>query len=125
MRSKIVALVVGLSALVALPALADESKGGGRPSFPMPAAQFKQMVEARQARARNWVEQRATKLPADQAKAMRDHFAANTAKVNAEVAKAVADGTVTKEEAQAVRAAAPHGGGGGGHCGKGKAGTKA
>lgn len=35
--------------------------------------------------------------------------------MNAEVAKAIADGTVTKEEAEAVRAAGPQRGGGG-HC---------
>jgi hypothetical protein len=36
--------------------------------------------------------------------------------VNAEVAKAIADGTVTQDEAKAVRAASPRGGHGGGHC---------
>jgi hypothetical protein len=119
MRSKFIALAVGLSALVALPALADDAKS--RPSFPMPAAAFKQRVDARQAKAREHVEKRASQLPADQAKELRARFAASSTKVDAEVAKAIADGTVTKEEAAAVRAASPHGGG---HCdGKGKTGT--
>jgi hypothetical protein len=124
MRSKIVAVVVALSALVALPALADEAKGS-RPSFPMSAATFKQRVEARQAKAREHFEKRASQLPADQAKELRDRFAATAAKVDAEVAKAIADGTVTKEEADAVRAAAPHGGNdGASHCEKGNGGAK-
>jgi len=124
MRSKIVAVVVALSALIALPALADEAK---RPSFPMQAAPFKQMVEARRVKAREHMEKRASQLPADKAKEVRDQFAAGVAKVDAEVAKAVADGTVTKEEAKAVRAANPHHGRrghhGGGHGAKGKAKT--
>src|SRR3954471_3883482 len=106
-----IAVGLMLSTLVATPALADEAKPGG-PSFPIPAAQFKQHVEARQAKARQHMEERAGKLPASEAQAMRASFDAATAKVNAEVAKAIADGTVTKEEAQAVRAASPHRGGG-------------
>ena len=51
---------------------------------------------------------------AAEAQALRASFDAATAKVNAEVAKAIADGTVTKEEAQAVRSAGPHRGGD--HC---------
>jgi hypothetical protein len=89
----------------------------------MPAAPFKQMVEARRVKAREHMEKRASELPADKAKELRDKFAAGVAKVDAEVAKAVADGTVTKEEADAVRAANPHHGrhGGGRHHQKGKA----
>ena len=116
MRSKMIGtVVVALSCLVAVPALAV----GNGPSFPMPAATFQQHVSARQAKAREHMEKRASQLPADQAKELRAKFDANIAKVNAEVAKAVADGTVTKDEADAVRAASPHGGKGGGHCDKG------
>lgn len=119
MRSKMMAaVVVALSCLVAVPAFAD-GNGGGKPSFPMPAATFQQHVQARQAKAREHMERRAATLSADQAKELRAKFDANQAKVNAEVAKAVADGTVTKEEAQAVRAASPHHGRGGHHCDKG------
>ena len=38
MRSKIIAIGLVLSTLVAVPAFADETKGG--PSFPIPAATF-------------------------------------------------------------------------------------
>lgn len=113
------AALVALSTLIAVPAFADE----GAKSFPMPAAAFQQRVTARQAKAREHMEKRASQLPADQAKDLRAKFDANVAKVNAEVAKAVADGTVTKEEAQAVRAASPRGGAG--HCEKKSGGKKA
>ena len=112
MRSKIIALGLVLGTLVSASAFADEGKG--RPSFPIPAAQFKQHVDARQAKARQHMEERASKLSAADAQAMRATFDAAIARVNAEVAKATADGTVTKEEAHAVRAASPHGAGG--HC---------
>ncbi len=129
MRSKklITLVVVALGALVAIPAFADGNEGGGkgpRLSFPVPAATFKQHVDARQAKMRDHVEKRASTLPADQAKEMRAKFEASVLKVNAEVAKVIADGTVTKDEADAVRAASPRGGkggpGGGGHCDKNK-----
>src|SRR5689334_6873504 len=112
MRSTLFAVALGLSTLVALPAFADE--GSGKPSFPMPAAVFKQHVDARMTKARAHMEERASKLPANEAQALRAKFDADVAKVNAAVANAIADGTVTKEEAQAVRAATPHGGHG--HC---------
>jgi hypothetical protein len=116
MKSKMIgAVLVGLSCLIAVPAMADEHKGA---SFPMPAATFQQHVTARQAKAREHMEKKAATLSADQAKELRAKFDANIAKQNAEVAKAVADGTVTKEEAQAVRAASGHGGGH--HCDKDK-----
>jgi hypothetical protein len=122
MRSTIVATVLALSTLVAVPAFAapaqanaptktqraDGDKSDKGKHFPMPAAEFKAKVDARQAKARKHMEERAAQLPADQAKELRASFEANVQKVNAEVAKAVADGTVTKEEAQAVRAASPH-----------------
>jgi len=129
MRSKIIlAVTLALGTLVALPALADEGGGkDGKPkmSFPVPAATFKQGVDAHQAKARARMEERATKLNATDAAALRAKFNERTAKVNAEVAKVIADGTVTKEEAHQVRAAG--GGHGGGACQgkKGGNGTKA
>jgi hypothetical protein len=122
MRSKIIAIGLALGTLIAVPAFADPAQGGARGdraekgerlSFPVPAATFQQHVDARMAKARAHMEERASKLPADQAKELRAKFEAGAAAMQAEVAKAVADGTVTKEEAQAVRAAGPHRGHGG------------
>lgn len=101
MRSKIIGTVLALATvLVAVPAMAGEHE---KAHFPMPAAAFKQRVDARQAKARDHMEKRAAKLPAEQAKELRAKFEAGTAKINAEVNKATADGTVTKDEAKAVR----------------------
>jgi hypothetical protein len=134
MRSTIVAAMLAISTLVAVPAFAAPAQGNvptktagsraegekGQKHFPMPAAEFQAKVNARQTKGRARMEEKAAKLPADQAKELRARFDANIAKVNAEVAKAVADGTVTKEEAQAVRAASPHHGK---HARHGKDGT--
>ena len=101
MRSKIVSAVVFAAlALVSVPAFA---KGDAKASFPMPAAEFKAKVDARAAKAKQRMEARAATLPADQAKELRAKFDAGTAQINQEVAKAIADGTVTTEEAQKVR----------------------
>ncbi len=115
MRSKMITgVVLAVGTLVAVPAFADPAGGKGeRPNFPMPAAAFQQRVDAKMAKVRERVEKRASSLPAEEAKAVRAKFAQSLAQVNAEVAKAVADGTVTKEEAAAVRAASPHRGHGG------------
>ena len=114
MRSTIIAIGLALSTLLAVPAFADE--GRSAPNFPVPAAQFQQHISARQVKAREHMEARASKLPANEAQALRAKFDERIAKENAEVAKAVADGTVTKDEAKAVRDASPHGGKG--HCEK-------
>jgi hypothetical protein len=123
MRSKIVAIGLALGTLVAVPAFADPAQGGAprgekgeHVSFPIPAATFKQHVDARTTKARARMEERASKLDANQAKELRAKFEADLGAMNAEVAKAIADGTVTKDEAKAVRAAGPHGGGHGGNC---------
>lgn len=120
MRSTIVATVLALATLVAVPAFAGPAQGNApakthraegdkaEKHFPMPAAEFKAKVDTRMTRARAHMEERAAKLPADEAKELRAKFNAMALNVDAEVAKAVADGTVTKEEAQAVRAAGPH-----------------
>ena len=102
MRFKLIGTVLALATVfAAAPAMAGEKHE--KPSFPMPAAAFKQKVDARQAKARERMEKRASSLSAEQAKELRAKFDAGVAKVNAEVAKAIADGTVTKEEAAAVR----------------------
>lgn len=121
MRNAIVATVLALATLVAVPAFAAPGASGNVPGktqraegekggkhFPMPAAEFKAKVDARQAKHRAHMEAEAAKLPADQAKELRAKFDATVQKVNAEVAKAIADGTVTKDEAKAVRAANPN-----------------
>lgn len=105
MRSMIIGTVLALASLVAVPAMAGDKHPE---SFPMPAAAFQAKVAARQQKARDHMEKRAASLAADQAKELRAKFDARQAKVNAEVAKATADGTVTKDEASAVRAAAGH-----------------
>ncbi|MBX3264010.1 MAG: hypothetical protein KIS78_11625 [Labilithrix sp.] len=102
MRSTIIGTVLALATVfAAAPAMAGDKHE--KASFPMPAAAFKQRVDARQAKARERMEKRASTLGAEQAKELRAKFDAGVAKINAEVNKAVADGTVTKEEADAVR----------------------
>jgi hypothetical protein len=128
MRSKILAIGLALGALIAVPAFADPAQGGGASrgekgehlAFPVPAATFNQHVDARMTKARQKLEERASKLPADQAKELRAKFEASAVAMNAEVAKAIADGTVTQDEAKAVRAAGPRGGHGGNCEGKDK-----
>jgi len=125
MRSTIVAAVLAISTLfAAAPAMAGEHGSKGGASFPMPAAAFQTKVNERQAKAREHMEKRAATLSADEAKALRAKFDAGAAKVNAEVAKATADGTVTKDEAKAVRQVAKemrgHHGKGGKHAHKKK-----
>ena len=120
MRNAIVATVLALATLIAAPAFAAPGEGNapaktqraegekGAKHFPMPAAEFKAKVDKRQAKARQHMEERASQLPANEAKELRAKFEETIKKVNVEVAKAVADGTVTKEEAKAVRAVSPH-----------------
>jgi hypothetical protein len=117
MRTKILAVAVTLASLVVVPVTAfagpkdgppakvqhDGREGKERPKFPMPAAEFKAKVDGRIAKARQRMEERAGKLDAAEAKALRAKFDAGVAKVNQEVSKATADGTVTKDEAKAVR----------------------
>jgi len=117
MRSLIASVAVVAASLFVVPAFAapaetapakaQRAEGHGK-KFPMAGAEFKSKVDARLTKARARMEERAAKLPADQAKELRAKFDATAAKVNAEVSKAVADGTVTAEEAKAVRAANPH-----------------
>jgi hypothetical protein len=113
MRSKIVAaLVLAVASLVAVPAFA-KGKGDHAKNFPMPAAQFKAKVDAKTAKAKQRMEEKAKALPADQAKELRAKFDTGVTQINAEVSKATADGTVTMDEAKKVREVAksvrPHG----------------
>ena len=127
MRSKILAAVtLCLATLVAAPTFAFAAPTAAdtttkthraekdKAQYPMPAAAYQQKVNERMAKARTRMEKYAAKLDAEKAKEVRAKFDAGVANVNAEVAKATADGTVTKEEAQkvreAVRAMHPHGG---------------
>ena len=77
--------------------------GGGKASFPMPAAAYKQKVDNRIAKARTRMESHAQKSTPEQAKEMRAKFDAGVARVQQEVGAATADGTVTAEEAKKVR----------------------
>jgi hypothetical protein len=97
---KLIGLLVAISTLIAVPAFA---KGGNKASFPMPAATFKQKVDRRVAKARQKMETHVSKLPADKQKEARARFDAGVARINQEVTKVTADGTVTKEEAAQVR----------------------
>lgn len=130
MRSKIVAaFVLAIASLVAVPAFAKgEGKGHAKASLPMPAADFKAKVDAKTAKARQHMETKASQLPADRAKELRAKFDAGTVQINAEVAKATADGTVTAEEAKKVREVAksvhPHAKGHGKGKAKGKGAKK-
>ena len=116
MRKKLMFSVVTFMALAAAaPAFADDKAGHQKLQFPVPAATYKQHVDARQAKMKEHMEKKIASLPAAEQKEARAKMDAKVAAVNAEVAKAIADGTVTKEEAEKVRAA---GGGHGGHCKK-------
>lgn len=110
-----------LATALAVPAFADGNHQ--KPSFPMAAADFNQHVEARlakrQAKLENIIKEK--NIAADKATEMRAKFNDRAAKTRAAAAAAEKDGTVTADEAKAVRAA----GGGGGHCHKGDGQKKA
>lgn len=120
-RHRIVALAFAALGLVtSVSAFASPDGNGGKPKFPMPAAEFSQKVTTRLTKARTHMEQRASKLPADKAKELRAKFDARAAKVNEALKQATADGTVTKDEAKAVRAEAKAMRPGGRHAHHGK-----
>ena len=104
MRSKIVIGVLALATLVPALAFAQGNKGDEKASFPMPAAEFQQKVQARETKMKEVMEKRIANLPADKQKEIREKVAAKEAAVNAAVQNAIADGTVTADEAKAVRA---------------------
>jgi hypothetical protein len=97
------ALVLALTTATAASALAQKAA----PSFPMPAAEFEEHVAHRLARARARLEKEISdgRLPDSQADGLRAAFNEGASSVGIEVQRAVADGTVTREEAAAVRAA--------------------
>jgi hypothetical protein len=101
-------------------ALAGEKGDHPKLNFPVAAAEYQAHVEARLEKKRARMEEHLTKksVPADKAAEIRTRFNEGAAKVKAQVAQAVADGTVTKEEAKAVRQAGK-GMHGGKHHGKG------
>jgi len=72
--------------------------------FPMTAADFRERVSAHLEKARVRIEEHITarQLPQDKADEVRAKFRQAIAKINAKVDEACADGTVTKEEADAV-----------------------
>lgn len=106
--------VTFMALAVAAPAFADDKGGHQKLAFPVPAATYKQHVEQRQAKMKEHMEKKIASMPAAEQKEARAKMDAKVAAVNAEVAKVIADGTVTKEEADKVRAA----GGGHGGCKK-------
>ena len=97
----IAALVLAATTAIAVPALAHENPS----DFPMPAATFQKHVDRRLAHARARMEEAIVQrgLSDAQAKEMRARFDAVAASVEAEVQTASADGTVTLDEARAVR----------------------
>jgi hypothetical protein len=110
MKRLAMSALVALSLFASVSAFADK---GNKPNFPMPAAEFQQRVDARLAKGRAHMEEHIKKanLDATKAKEKRDAFDARAAKVQAAAKLATADGTVTADEAKAVREA------GGGHKG--------
>lgn len=102
--SLLVAFAVALTAASAAPAMAGENPG----NFPMPAATFEQHVDARLERAKARMESHIAEnnVPEAKAQQIRARFDSIVQEVRAEVAKAVADGTVTLDEAKAIRAVA-------------------
>lgn len=110
------ALAIALAATAfAIPAFARE--GREKLNFPVKGDVFLQHVEARlTARGQRMEKFLAEKsVPQDKATAIRGKFQESAARVRQEAQKAAADGTVTQEEAKAVRMAGGHGFGGHGH----------
>jgi len=102
------ALVAGLSALPSTAHARPPAPAGvhdeAEPKFPMSAAEFRDRVSRRVEQARQKMEEHITEkqLPADKADEHRARFQAAIAQINAKVDEVCADGTVTKEEAEAV-----------------------
>lgn len=107
-------VTLSLATALAVPAFADGNHQ--QANFPMAAAEFNQKVEGRLQKHQAKLEAIITKknIAADKATEMRAKFNDRAAKVRAAAAAAEQDGTVTADEAKAVRAA----GGGGEHCKK-------
>jgi hypothetical protein len=117
-RSLFRALAVASTlAFVAAPAMAfageghpkdaakEEGKHGKGKQFPVAADKFQKHVDKRIEKARAKLEEhmKAKNLPEDKRAAARKAFDAGAAQVQAAAKKAGEDGTVTKDEAKAVR----------------------
>jgi hypothetical protein len=108
-----IAFAVTLSIFVASPAFAVDFApthvaGGTDKKFPMPAADFRKHVAAREEKARDHLEKYIVRkeLDKDQADAVRARFDAALAKLDKRVDEVCADGTVTQDEADSVHALA-------------------
>jgi hypothetical protein len=100
-------LVVALATSVAAPALACKDGKHEKASFPMAAATFQEKIDRKAAKIRARTEERLQEsgATAEQAKQERARVEAILASIQAVAKKAMEDGVVTVEEAQAVRAA--------------------
>ncbi|MFO0664245.1 MAG: hypothetical protein U0174_09845 [Polyangiaceae bacterium] len=87
---------------------APAAKGGRHGKYPIPAAEFRNASNERLQKAREKMEEhlKTKKVPAEKAQLVRARFDEVATKVNAAVAKATADGSVTKEEVREVHQAA-------------------
>lgn len=122
MRMMFRSCLVVAAALCALPATAAYARPGapsemrhdGDAKFPMSAADFRQHISDHLQRARARMEEHIAnkQLPKDQADQLRAQFDAAVPRINAKVDEVCSDGTVTKEEAEAVwelaRSLLPH-----------------
>ena len=107
-RTIVSSAALSLSVVLAASAsFAGEKGGPEKLSFPVAGAAFKQRVEARLDKQKTHIEERiaSKQIPADKVDEARTRYAERRAKVLAAVEAAVADGTVTADEAKAVRAA--------------------
>lgn len=109
------ALALGAILSQPLPALAEApwSAPAGvsedrEPRFPIPAAEYRERMSRHVERAHAHMEEHITakQLPQDQANELRARFREAVAKINVKVEEVCADGTVTKEEAEAAHALA-------------------
>jgi len=112
MRMMFRSCLVLAAALCSLPAAAQarpdapsEIRHDGDAKFPMSAADFRQHISDHLQKARARMEEHIAnkQLPKDQADQLRAQFDAAVPKINAKVDEVCSDGTVTKEEAEAVR----------------------
>lgn len=101
------AVSLALATALAVPAFADGNKDHPKAVFPMPAAEFQQKVDGHLARRQAKLEKIITEknIPADKANEMRASFNAKASATRTAAAAAEQDGTVTADEAKAVRAA--------------------
>ena len=112
-------LAAAALSLFAPAALAAAPPPAAHAKFPMKAADFQKQIDERLAKGKARLEERLKKnnVPEAKAKEVRARFEAHAAETRKATADATKDGTVTKEEAKAVRKVAHAGGHG--HPGKG------